>query len=143
MRPPRAQFGPRGKLLACRLYEQRYPTDWTPHLQNLPTTIVATQLTYPPHAIWVIAIDKAVVMPGFRNPVLRISKRGLPKRDESVHSPLPYGYIDQLRRILAAGPDFRDWEWAQGALGCEPGGRGASAPDWFDVNEDQIASLSM
>jgi hypothetical protein len=82
--------------------------------------------------------DEAVVMPAFRNPVLRMSKSGLPKRDESVHSPLPYGYIDQLRQLLTAGPHFRDWQWAQGALGSKLGHLGASAPDWFTVTEDQI-----
>lgn len=82
--------------------------------------------------------DKAVVMPAFRNPVLRMSKSGLPKRDESAHSPLPYGYIDQLRQILASGPHFRDWEWAQNALGTKLGHLGASAPEWFTVTEDQI-----
>jgi len=58
-----------------------------------------------------------VVSPAFRNPVPRMTKGGLPKRDESVHSPLPYGYIDELRRMLASGPNFRDWQWAQNALG--------------------------
>lgn len=79
-----------------------------------------------------------VVSPAFRNPVPRMSNNGLPKRDESVHSPLPYGYIDELRRMLAAGPNFRDWQWAQGALGAEIGKRGSSAPDWFEVTENQI-----
>ncbi|WP_080982163.1 gamma-mobile-trio integrase GmtZ [Burkholderia cepacia] len=81
---------------------------------------------------------KPVVMPAFRNPVPRMSASGFPKRDESVHSPLPYGYIDQLRQTLATGPHFRDWQWAQNALGAKLGRRGASAPDWFDVTEDQI-----
>lgn len=76
-----------------------------------------------------------VVSPAFRNPVPRMTKSGLPERDESVHSPLPYGYIDELRRMLAAGPNFRDWQWAQGALG---GQRGRGASDWFEVTEDRI-----
>ncbi|WP_321783991.1 VPA1269 family protein [Burkholderia pyrrocinia] len=79
-----------------------------------------------------------VVSLAFRNPVPRLSKSGLPKRDESVHSPLPYGYIDELRRMLAAGPHFRDWQWAQSALGAEIGQRGKSGTDWFVVTEDQI-----
>jgi hypothetical protein len=79
-----------------------------------------------------------VVSPAFRNPVPRMSSGGLPKRDESVHSPLPYGYIDELRRMLAAGPNFRDWQWAQGALGAEIGRRGPGAADWFEVTEAQI-----
>ncbi|MEI7298284.1 VPA1269 family protein [Paraburkholderia tropica] len=81
---------------------------------------------------------RAVVAPGYHNPVLRMSRAGLPKRDESVYSPLPYGYIDQLRQMLVAGPHFRDWQWAQGALGSKLGHLGASAPDWYEVTEDQI-----
>lgn len=79
-----------------------------------------------------------VVSPAFRNPVPRMSRSGLPKRDESVHSPLPYGYIDELRQMLAAGPHFCDWQWAQSALGVEIGQRGRSATDWFEVSEGQI-----
>ena len=79
-----------------------------------------------------------VVSSAFRNPVPRLSKSGLPRRDESVHSPLPYGYIDELRQMLAAGPHFRDWQWAQSALGVESGQRGRGAPDWFEVTEEQI-----
>jgi Putative phage integrase len=79
-----------------------------------------------------------VVSPAFRNPVSRMSKDGLLKRDESVYSPLPYGYIDELRQMLAAGPHFRDWQVEQSALGGEIGQRGRGAPDWFEVTEDQI-----
>ena len=79
-----------------------------------------------------------VISPAFRNPVPRMSRGGLPRRDESIHSPLPYGYIDELRQMLAAGPLFRDWTWAQGALGAEVGQRGFGAPDWFEVTEAQI-----
>ncbi|MGT2505022.1 gamma-mobile-trio integrase GmtZ [Cupriavidus basilensis] len=80
----------------------------------------------------------AVVSPAFRNPVPRMSKSGLPRHDESVRSPLPYGYIDELRQMLAAGPHFRDWRWAQGALGVELGRSGRSATDWFEVTDDRI-----
>ena len=79
-----------------------------------------------------------VVSPAFRNPVPRMSISGMPKRDESVHSPLPYGYNDELRQMLAAGLHFCDWQWAQSALGAKSGQRGYVAPDWFDVTEDQI-----
>lgn len=79
-----------------------------------------------------------VVSPVFRNPVPRMSQSGLPRRDESVHSPLPYGYIEELRQMLAAGPDFRDWQWAQSAMGVEIGKSGHGARDWFEVTEDQI-----
>lgn len=78
---------------------------------------------------------KLVVSPAFGNPVPRMSSDGLPTRDESVYSPLPYGYIDELRRRLAAGPNFQDWHWAQSALGREFGKGG---PDWFEVTEAKI-----
>lgn len=79
-----------------------------------------------------------LVLPGFHNPVNRLSSSGLPKREESVHAPLPYGYIDELRQMLAEGPNFRDWQWAQSALRAVFS-RGASrGPDWFEVTEDQI-----
>jgi hypothetical protein len=79
---------------------------------------------------------RPVVSPAFHNPVPRMSKSGLPQRDESVHSPLPYGYIDELRKMLAAGPYFSDWQLAQSALG--PGISQRGAPDWFEVTEGQI-----
>lgn len=72
----------------------------------------------------------SVVSPAFHNPVPRMSFGGQPRRDESVHSPLPYGYIYELRHMLAAGPHFRDWQWAQTAMGM--------GTDWFKVTEDQI-----
>lgn len=83
-------------------------------------------------------LGRPVMSPAFHNPVPRMSKSGLPRRDESVHSPLPYGYLEELRCMLAAGPHFRDWQWAQGALGAELGQRGRVAPDWFEVPEDRI-----
>lgn len=79
-----------------------------------------------------------VISPAFHNPVPRVNKGRLPRRDESVHSPLPYGYIDELRQMLAEGPYFRDWLWAQSELGVEIGKGGYGAPDWFEVNEEQI-----
>lgn len=79
-----------------------------------------------------------VVSPAFHNPVPRMSKRGLPNRDESVHSPLPYGYIDELRQMLAEGPHFRDWQWSQSAMGAKIRQPGRGAADWFEVTEAQI-----
>lgn len=79
-----------------------------------------------------------VISPAFYNPVPLMSRGCLPKRDESVHSPLPYGYIDELRQMLAAGPHFQNWLWAQSAMGAEIGQRGRGAPDWFEVTEEQI-----
>lgn len=79
-----------------------------------------------------------VISPAFRNPVPRMTRGGIPRLDESVHSPLPYGYIDELRRILAAGPHFRDWEWARSVSGPGIGKGGIVAPDWFPVGPNEI-----
>jgi len=81
---------------------------------------------------------QAIVSPVFRNPVPRKTKSGLPIRHESVYSPLPYGYIDDLRQMLAAGPHFRDWKWTQSALRVEFSRAKRNAPDWFEVSEEQI-----
>jgi hypothetical protein len=63
----------------------------------------------------------------------------MPRHDESVRAPLPYGYIDELRRMLAAGPHFRDWHWAQRALGgAGGGGKGQVAAGWFAVEAKDI-----
>lgn len=76
--------------------------------------------------------------PAFRNPVPLLSKNGIGVPDESVRSPLPYGYIDELRKILAPGITFRDWEYAQNAQGAAMGEQGAPGRDWFDVTEDMV-----
>ncbi len=74
----------------------------------------------------------------FWNPVPMRSQSGLLTRDESVHSPLPYGFIDALRRILVGGPDFKDWEWAQHSLGNRKGSRKHASTDWFPIPETRI-----
>jgi len=74
----------------------------------------------------------------FWNPVPIRSQSGLLTRDESVHSPLPYGYIDALRRILVGGPNFKDWEWAQNSLGNRKGSRKQVSTDWFPVEKNCI-----
>ncbi|KJJ99541.1 integrase [Burkholderiaceae bacterium 26] len=79
-----------------------------------------------------------VVSPAYRNPVPRLSKAGIPARDDSVRVPLPYGYIDELRQILAAGSNFRNWHWAQNALGGQLDEGGRTGSDWFPVTEAQI-----
>lgn len=79
-----------------------------------------------------------VISPEYFNPIMRRSVSSFVKLDESVRSPLPYGYIDELRQILASGAHFRDWDWAQSALGARIGKPGRAAPDWFEVTQDQI-----
>ena len=72
----------------------------------------------------------------YRNPVGKASLAGTQRREERALTPLPYGYIDSLRKILAPGPNFRDWKWAQDSLGGE---NDWQATDWFPVTEDQLA----
>lgn len=80
-----------------------------------------------------------VVSPAFHNPVKYRSHSGGWVNRESVHSPLPYGFIEDMRLMLAQGPNFRDWKWAHGALGPEPGTTAArDGGDWFAVNEEDI-----
>lgn len=74
----------------------------------------------------------------YHNPVPFLRMDGSRHHAESVRSPLPYGFIDELRAMLAQGPDFRDWTWAQSALGGDWGRMGAPARDWFEVDEAQL-----
>nr|WP_298059323.1 VPA1269 family protein [uncultured Halomonas sp.] len=67
--------------------------------------------------------DDGASLPLFRNPFEKIKKSR--SNTETVHSPLPYRYIQQLRQILCpyptddsgnktpwVGRHFRDWHWA-------------------------------
>lgn len=75
---------------------------------------------------------------GFHNPVKIISRSGLPHPSETVYSPLPYGYLEELREILAPGPNFCDWSFAQGALDYEMAGETSLAFGWFEVSLEKI-----
>jgi hypothetical protein len=79
-----------------------------------------------------------VVSTAFHNPVTNRSLTGFAKLFESVQTPLPYGYIDELRLMLAEGPDFRDWQWAQSSLGKTSDSCVYGAPDWFPAIEAEI-----
>lgn len=82
---------------------------------------------------------RPVVSPQFHNPVQRRARGGGGQNAESVRSPLPYGYIDELRAMLAGGPTFADWRWAQSAMGGAEGTSGSGgATDWFEVDEARI-----
>lgn len=80
-----------------------------------------------------------LVSPAFRNPISReVARRKQGGPSQSVHNALPYGYIHTLRRMVAQGPTFNDWKFAQGALGCDVGGTGRPGPDWFEVDPSAI-----
>ncbi|QPF72248.1 hypothetical protein G8A07_04430 [Roseateles sp. DAIF2] len=80
-----------------------------------------------------------MVSPAYRNPFPpEIVPRGLGMYSESVRSPLPYGYIAELRKILAEGESFGDWKYAQNAQGASVGSIGAPGRDWFVVDPSII-----
>src|ERR1700722_11751336 len=81
---------------------------------------------------------RPVVASTHHNPIVLRRATGYALLRESVHSPLPYGYIDELRQMLAAGPTFSDWHWAHSAMGSGVGNSGPSAPDRFAVTEDLL-----
>lgn len=55
--------------------------------------------------------------------------------NESVHNPLPYRYICELRKILCPIPkgSFKDWLWTH-----EQSGQGNTGGDWFEVDKYEI-----
>lgn len=80
-----------------------------------------------------------VVSPAFRNPVPYRSHSGGWVNRESVHSPLPFGFIEDMRLMLAQGPTFADWTWAHNVLGAfAKDSTGRDSPDWFAVSEKDI-----
>lgn len=79
-----------------------------------------------------------IVSPAFRNPITRAGGMKGTGRPETPKDPLPYGYVHELRRILAPGPSFRDWKFAHRAQGAEDGELGAPNRAWFDVDRSLI-----
>ena len=69
----------------------------------------------------------------FHNPTQRIAKSGLAKNTQSDKASLSIRYIRELRGMLAEGPNFRDWRWAQQAME-----EGYSGGDWFVVDPNII-----
>ncbi|MBE0422146.1 MULTISPECIES: gamma-mobile-trio integrase GmtZ [Gammaproteobacteria] len=67
------------------------------------------------------------------NPFEAVKQKG--NNTESVHNPLPYRYICDLRHILCPKPrgHFLDWKWAQ-----QQTGNGTNGGDWFDFDESLI-----
>ena len=69
----------------------------------------------------------------YSNPFEQVKNKG--QNTESVHNPLPYRYICDLRHILCPKPrgHFSDWMWAQ-----QQTGQGTQSGNWFEVDEGQI-----
>lgn len=82
--------------------------------------------------------DEVVLSPAYKNPFQRVTGTRGRVLFESVRSPLPYGYIHELRSMLACGPTFRDWAFAQVAQGAPIGESGAPGRDWYQVDPSEI-----
>ena len=69
----------------------------------------------------------------FHNPVQRLTRAGLAIHTQSDKAALSIRYIRELRGMLAEGPNFQDWAWAQQAME-----EGSVAADWFVVEPERI-----
>lgn len=70
----------------------------------------------------------------YKNPLEKLKTKQL--LSETVHSPLPYRYIQNLSDILCPKPSgsFSTWNWAQSLSGI----RSTAAIGWFEVDENII-----
>ncbi|NVH73723.1 integrase [Paraburkholderia sp. JPY432] len=77
-------------------------------------------------------VGMIVTSPAYHNPFSQVRTKSAGTL-KSVRSPLPYGYIDELRQMIAQGPNFSDWSFAQSAMGGKH-----RAPDYFNVESGKI-----
>lgn len=115
------------------IYETSMPQShaglkWNNNIRQFLNWVLETEFSEPDDH------GKSVISPNYWNPVPYRTRTGIVKLTESVHSPLPYRYILELRDILGGGASFREWQWAQTASQGKNGWR----KDWFPVTEDQI-----
>lgn len=78
--------------------------------------------------------DKGSKIYLYKNPLEKLKIKQ--SRSETVHSPLPYRYIQRLSEILCPKPygSFANWNWAQSLSGI----RSTAAIGWFEVDENLI-----
>ncbi|WP_342624342.1 gamma-mobile-trio integrase GmtZ [Pseudomonas alkylphenolica] len=108
-----------------------------------PTGAIKTQNAIGYFIDWVIENhfsepdDKGHLRPLVANPISKASRTGL-SFTETVHNPLPYAFIKELREMLCPEPfgNFSDWVWAQQTSGQErSNGRSVGKTgDWFEVD---------
>lgn len=69
----------------------------------------------------------------YANPLEKATSKG--HRSETVHNPLPYRYICNLRQILCpkSNGHFSDWKWAHVQTG-----QGNKGGNWFEVDKSLI-----
>ncbi len=78
--------------------------------------------------------DHGAPMAVVKNPFTKGKQKTV--NTETVHNPMPYAYIRELRIILCPQPKgtFRDWEWAQ----IQSGQVRSDFGDWFQVDKTVI-----
>ena len=78
--------------------------------------------------------DNGKVVRLYTNPFEKVKKKY--SNTETIHNPLPYRYICDLRHILCPKlrGHFSDWLWAQ----QQSGQGGTRSGDWFEVDEGLI-----
>jgi len=126
----RAGLFPDFFLAACP--QTDYGKTCSNYVYNFVQWVLRTHFSHPDDH------GRPTVLPIFHNPIAWQEIQGGGGHPETVYTPLPYGYIEELRGMLVQGPNFADWTWAQGALGAEPGELGAVASDWFEVDESKV-----
>lgn len=86
--------------------------------------------------------DRGRLAPLVDNPFNRAKRKYLV--NETVHNPLPYTYIQELRQILCPNPrgNFSDWVWAQQQLAQQrpdpDGFPSINTGEWLEVDPSQI-----
>lgn len=100
---------------------QARDVDYNNTVANFVDWVLATRLGDPDTGEW----DRS----RFHNPIQRLTKSGLATNIQSDKTSLSIRYIRELRGMLAEGPNFRDWRWAQQAIG-----EGCNGGDWFVVD---------
>lgn len=140
-------------LLASNHYPDFYQSKWG--IKRTHASILINNTAY--YFIeWVLStaefceeddFGRLKTSPAFRNPLEHLSRSGIARHPESVRTTLPYGYIEELRQLIAQGSNFRDWKWAHDALGTptkkkrleESEDEGEKiAPIWFEVDQSLI-----
>lgn len=74
-----------------------------------------------------------IIPPILHNPVAPLPQSGVTTLNETAKAALSIRYIKELRTMLAEGPDFCNWRWAQQAL--EGGNMGG---DWYAVDQTLV-----
>lgn len=84
--------------------------------------------------------DLPTTLPFFRNPISKVSRRDHKalRGTESNKKVMPYWMIYDLRRRIAQGPNFEDWNWAHSLAGKITSSGDKDSRDWFEVSESQI-----